>query len=283
MNCDVVLQNLGPYLDGELQADVAALDAHLSACPACAEELESLRSIAAELAPLGSTAVPDTLWASIENQLGGPTKVRRPSPVRASRWRLFTNPMAAAASVLLVVGLGVVGLGWLGGGTSIAKADTIDFGVLLDALPLDGRKAFRKFLMQYDAKETTARSARRHAPDLSFAIPASLPGGFRLEQVYALRFGNRTGVAAAYSRDTDFLATIFHPPVRLEEFGSHKDYPCVIGKHRGHKVVIGEWKLIHFTDPTTCHCILSRLSEDDELPIVTAAVVPNSTSQSHNH
>jgi hypothetical protein len=82
-------------------------------------------------------------------------------------------------------------------------------------------------------------------------------------------------VAAEYLRDDgEFLGAVFHPPVQEEDHGSHKDHPAVIGKHRGRKVEVGEWSLVHLTDPTTCHCVLSRLDEVTELPSVMAAMAP---------
>ena len=101
-----------------------------------------------------------------------------------------------------------------------------------------------------------------------------LPVGFRLQQVYVLQFGEHPGLAASYDRDGEFLGVIFHRPVRDEQFGTHKDYDCVVGKHRGHEVKVGPWRLVHLTDPTTCHCVLSKLDESTGLSEVLAAVAP---------
>lgn len=275
MDCDAVREQLGPYLDDELGSEASRpVEEHLATCRACADELESLRELAADLAWQGPTSVPDTLWTSIEERLD---LVSAKSPQRlavGTRLRVFRRPLAAAASILLAVGLGVAGLIWLDGSAPKAEASTIDFGALLDALPMDAKKAFRKFLIQYDAREISAHGAHQHAPELSFATPGSLPGGFRLVSVHALRFGEDPGIAAEYSRDGEFLATLFHPPVHRENFGTHKDYPCVIGKHRGRTVEVGPWRMVHLTDPTTCHCVLSKLDHQTELPAVMAAVVP---------
>jgi hypothetical protein len=81
-------------------------------------------------------------------------------------------------------------------------------------------------------------------------------------------------VAAWYERAGEPLVVIFHPPVQTEDFGTHKDYPCVIGEHRGQKIVVGSWKMVHLTDSTTCHCVLSRLDERAELPAVMNAIAP---------
>ncbi|MHC4093217.1 MAG: zf-HC2 domain-containing protein [Planctomycetota bacterium] len=268
-------EQLGPYLDDELGSEASrALEDHLTDCRPCAEELDSLQELAADLAWQGPATVPDALWTSIEERLDRVSENSPQRPAFGRKLRMFRRPLAAAASILLVVGLGVAGLIWVDGSASRAEASTIDFGELLDALPVDARSAFRKFLTQYDAKEISVHGANQYAPKLSFAIPESLPGGFRLGPVYAVRFGEDPGIAAEYWRDDEFLATLFHRPVRREDFGTHKDHPCVIGKHRGRTVVVGPWRMVHLTDPTTCHCVLSKLDLKTELPAVMAAVAP---------
>ena len=190
-----------------------------------------------------------------------------------------STPWAIAAGVVLAVGLGVVGLMSF---EKTAQASTVDFGMLLDALPLDANKAFKKFLASYDAKPTTPIAAKRIASDLNFDTPAVLPGGFRLQAVYELQIGRTKGIAAAYDRNGEFLATVFHLPMKHEKFGSHADYPCVIGEHCGYKVQVGEWKLVHLTDPTTCHCLLSKLDEQREMPAIMEAIAPHSASVAPN-
>ncbi|HUU82544.1 MAG TPA: anti-sigma factor [Phycisphaerae bacterium] len=275
MDCNAAREQLGPYLDDELDADArGGVEAHLAGCPACGRELERLNALAADLAAGSPTAVPDGLWSSIKARLDE----AKPADAgqRAGRMRLghYRGPLAAAAGVVLVVGLGLLGLSYMNGGAPEAEASAVDFGVLLDALPKDAKVAFREFLERHGAAETTAADALRHAAQLNFATPESLPGGFRLQAVYALQFGDSPGIAAEYSRDGEFLGAIFHPPVRREDFGTHKDLPCAVGMHRGHSVQVGSWRLVHLTDPTTCHCVLSQLDTNTELPEVMAAVAP---------
>jgi len=186
-------------------------------------------------------------------------------------WRIGPVRSAMAAALVFAVGIGLIAATL---SAPQAEATTVNFEVLLDALPLDARKAFRKFLVLYDAKEIAPAAAADLAPDLNFALPGVLPGGFRLQQVYALRFGEQPGLAASYDRDGELLGVIFHQPVQREQFGTHKDYDCVVGKHRGHEVKVGAWRLVHLTDPTTCHCVLSKLSDTTGLPEVLAAVAP---------
>lgn len=281
MCCENTRQQLGRFLDDELAPDVRAeVSDHVQTCAACSLELERLRDLTSALFDRETVSVPGNLWDSIERRLDSqsdPAAV----PHQARRWKFRRRPWVLAASVVLAVGLGLLGPRLV---DTQARASTVNFGVLLDALPLDAQKAFRKFLAFYDAQEASPVDAERFAPSLDFATPPTLPGGFRLKSVYLLQFGDEPGIAASYERNGEFLATIFHAPVEQEDFGTHKDYPCVVGKHHGHKVEVGEWSLVHLTSPTTCHCVLSRLDEGTELPAVMAAVAPHtSASDPHGH
>jgi len=277
MNCLSARESLGAYLDGELPVEArATIESHLAECPTCASELEFMRSFTASLSESTAVQVPTQLWDEIERRLDGP--VQREFTLR-NRF-LGVRRYALAASVLIAVGLGTWALFSLGSGASVARASTVDFSALLDALPKDSVAAFEEFLNRYNARPVLASEAKSSAPQLDFEIPAMLPGGFRLERAYTLRFGDETGAAARYSRNGEFLGAIFHRPVHREEFGTHKDYECVIGQHRGHAVAVGDWKLVHVTDASTCHCVLSKLDDRSELPEVLKAVAPRSMPQS---
>ncbi|MEE9296457.1 MAG: zf-HC2 domain-containing protein [Phycisphaerae bacterium] len=281
MDCERIQAQLGLYLDEEMASDQRReVEEHLAGCPACSAELGELRALVSELAGHADVPVPDAVWSAIERRLD----VEPARSPRTADVPFFRMPIAKVAAVILAVGLGLLALAWPEGGVSKALASEVNFSVLLDALPVDARKAFTKFLVLYDAQKSSPFRARQYAPGLNFDLPNDLPGGFRLETVYLLRFGDRPGIAATYGRDDDFLGVVFHRPVQRENFGRHKDYPCVIGKHRGHKVSIGEWRLVHLTGPTTCHCVLSRLNEHTELPAIMAAVAPMlSASSPHGH
>jgi len=277
MNCRSTRESLGAYLDGELPVEAcAALEAHLAGCSTCAVELDSLRALARSLEQPPTKGVPAELWDRIERGLQSST------PIAASsrRGAVFSRRFALAASVLIAVGLGGWAIWSFNGGASVANAATVDFSVLLDALPHDAVGAFEKFLSKYQARLVSPAEARNAAKQLDFEIPDVLPGGFRLEKAYTMRFGDEAGAAASYSRYGEFLGAIFHRPVHREEFGSHKDYDCVIGKHRGHAVAVGDWKLVHVTDATTCHCVLSKLNEQSKLSAVLSAVAPRSSESS---
>ncbi len=271
MNCEVAKEQLGAYFDGEVPPDLRReVEAHLAGCPTCAHELMSIRQLATRLAAAEPIVVPEDLWDAIERRLDDSVEATSAGPSRFMMFRRY----ALAASVLLTVGLGAWAFFSLGGGTSVASASTVDFGILLDALPHDAATAFEKFLSRFHARKVPPAEARRATAQLDFDLPESLPGGFHLEAAYTLRFGDESGAAAKYSRNGEFLGAIFHRSVHPEDFGTHRDYECVVGGHRGHVVAVGEWKLVHLTDATTCHCVLSRLDEQKDLPAIMSAVAP---------
>lgn len=275
MCCEQIERQLGRYIDDELSPERRQeIEAHLAFCSSCQTELEELRGLTRRLAMPTPISMPDTVWRGVEHRLDGAEKTDSAArPHR--RFVRGTVRWAVAAGVFIAVG---VGLFTLSSVDTPARASSVDFSVLLDALPLDARKAFTKFLIRYDARPTTPVAAKRFAPYLNFETPEELPGGFRLASVYTLRIGGQRGVAAAYERDGEFLAAVFHPPMEHERFGGHANYPCVIGAHCGHKVQVGAWKLVHLTDPTTCHCLLSRLDEKSEIPAVMASIAPQRPS-----
>ncbi|NOX57763.1 MAG: anti-sigma factor [Planctomycetes bacterium] len=308
MCCEEYKLQIGCLLDGETAPDVRAeVSDHIQTCAACRQELTDLQELASKISDFGGTrnkdrgtssetnalsgdilsrSAPSEMWAAIERRIemgdDQPTVQKQPphKPSGSVRW-VPSRRWTLAASLIFVFGFGLLGLNLF---DSSAKASTINFAILLDGLPLDAQKAFRKFLAMYDAKPGSPLKAKEFAPALNFETPQTLPGGFQLVSVYLVQFGGHPGVAASYERDGEFLATIFHTPVTKEDFGTHKDYPCAIGKHHGHKVEVGSWKIVHLTDATTCHCVLSQLDEASALPAVMSAVAPRSTApKAHDH
>lgn len=280
MNCETAQHLLGEYFDGEVSTDVKCeIKTHLANCRGCTHALDVIRELAEQLASSTTSKVPGELWSTIESQLPAhPAVERRHGHAFATR-----RHFALAAGILLLIGLGAVMMMGRDDSASQARAATIDFGELLDNMADGPEQAFQRFVSMHDGRSISAEEAIRTAPHLDFDIPDVLPGGFRRRQVYALDFGDKPGIAACYLRGTDFLATIFHTPVKQEDFGTHRDYPCVIGKHRGHRVDVGDWNLVHLTDATTCHCVLSKLDEQRELPSVFAEISPRRAGSASTH
>lgn len=275
--CDEMRAMLGPYIDGEVSPEIrSAIESHVCTCTHCNCEVNRLRELGGQIEAGGSACVPPALWERIEARLP-----HTPAPKRESRWIRLRSVIAAAACLFLAVAGGYVvftqGLG------TRAEAATVSFSALLDGLTVDAESAFRDFVQLYKGRRVTAPEARRHAAQLNFDIPATLPGGFELDQAFAITIGDAPAAAAIYRRPGEFVGTIFHRAIHPEDYGTHRDHPCVIGEHRGHRVEVGEWRLVHVTDATTCHCVLSRLGDTEELPEILRAVAPDAKSADHSH
>ena len=278
MCCDEMRERLGPYVDGEVSPEArAAIDAHVCTCEHCRCEIGRLQDLGERIKTGGSVCVPPALWERIETELGKKTKTHR-----ISRLLRLRSILAAAACLVLAIGGGYLfvtqGLG------TRAEAATVNFSVLLDGLAVDAEAAFRQFVELYKGRPVTATQARQHASQLNFDLPGKLPGGFELEGAFALQIGDAPAAAATYRRGSDFIGTIFHRAIHPEDYGTHRDHPCVVGEHRGHQVQVGEWRLVHVPDATTCHCVLSRLDESKELPPILRAVAPDfKPGSDHSH
>lgn len=270
--CEEMREVLGPYVDGEGSPETrAAIETHLRTCGDCHVEVARIRELGARIEASGSSHLPPSLWERIEARLSETNK-----PRRMSRWLRLRSVLAAAACLAFAFGGGYFLL--IQGLSTRAEAATVNFSVLLDGVSVDAEKAFREFVQLYRGRRVSAEEARRHASQLNFNIPATLPGRFELEEAFALKIGDAPAAAATYRRSGEFLGAIFHRAIHPEDYGTYRDHPCVIGEHHGHRVQVGEWRLVHVTDASTCHCILSRLDEMSELPPILDAVTPHSTS-----
>ena len=118
MSHDEVAELLGAYALDAVDADErAAIEAHLSTCARCRAEVAEHREVAALLAHEGGDA-PDGLWSRIAGSLDAPPPELRLRPVppsaaaeqaaRRSVPRWATAVLAAAAAVLVVLGVTVV-------------------------------------------------------------------------------------------------------------------------------------------------------------------------------
>jgi hypothetical protein len=271
VTCEHVREWLGRSVDNECAAEARqAVETHAATCPSCSRELQALRRLATVIGRANPTPVPADLWGAIEGRLTALERRRRAIVFSFRR-------LAAAAAVLLVaVGVGLLAThgGW--DGARPAQAGTVDFGVLLDGVKMDPDRAFDAFLALYKPEEISPAQAKAYAPGLTFELPDVLPDGFQRVAVYKLHIGDKRGVAARYVRNGELLGFIFHPPILEMRFGERENRSCFIGQVQGHAVDVGEWTLSHLTDPTTCHCVLSKLDRESELPAIMEAIAPGS-------
>ena len=282
MDCACAREKLGWYVDGELPAgEVYALQEHLRDCRECTAELHRLEALVRRLemaaGPSGVQAPPN-LWAGIEARLRPPAAqtAHRPHPSRRRGWpaRFWRRPIAAAASLGLLIGGGVTVAFLAHESAQKAQAAGIDYSVLLDGVAQDADAAVDRFLRHYSAERITPEAASAAAPGLSFRLPQELPGGYQREAVYRVQFGTAAGVVARYRRANEPLVVFFHTPIGQTRLGIHRESECHVAGREGQRVEVGPWQLVHFTDPSTCHCLLSKISDEAGQSAILAAIAP---------
>ena len=102
-----VVDQLSPYLDGELGTEASArVRAHLGGCAACAQAAAEFQTMVRASRTLERPEPPPTLWPSIEGALAW-----RQVGDGAFGWRIFAGGLFAGAAVALgVVWIGSSGL-----------------------------------------------------------------------------------------------------------------------------------------------------------------------------
>lgn len=278
MDCQRVQDELGPYLDRELSvAQMGAFEAHFADCPSCAAELAGGKDLlsrfdsAAEL----ELVPPADIWTSIQHRL---TKQHRRQP--SVILRFFHRPLALAASLAVLLGAGTFLAVTLNPAAKVAQADSIDYSLLLDGLAKDADASVNRFLDHYRATRMDAKIIAAQSAPMRFRIPEKLPGGFSLRESYRLQFGAKPGYAARYQQDSgEPIFVFFHTPVSKTTTGVHRDSHCSLAQG-SHCVEVGPWQLIHYTDPTTCHCLLSRIPDEAQLRAILAAISPDLSAAS---
>ena len=97
-------ESLSALLDGELEGtEKASLEAHLSHCPSCLEDFQSLKS-SLEIVENNLPRLPlgDQVWHEIQTEIQGDLGIRAPSPpppAPAHRWPYRWIPATAVAGL----------------------------------------------------------------------------------------------------------------------------------------------------------------------------------------
>ncbi len=100
MICREAQEFIEAYLDREIpEEEGVALEAHLSSCDRCAEDLRAARVLKARLATLSLAEPPAGFWERVRNRLDEAT-VPEPGVVG---WRLRVRQLAPTLALLLIV------------------------------------------------------------------------------------------------------------------------------------------------------------------------------------
>lgn len=152
MNCELFRQLLDAFVDGGLSdSDARAMEAHLAACGACAEETRALRALLGDAAALAKAIPPSSdLWAGIVPRLQPSRVSARRSRLRIGGWR--TAALLAAAALVAVVRLVQM---------AVPEPPARNSGE--NAWTVEGAAADRAYA---DAKQTSMEVLTEYGPDL---------------------------------------------------------------------------------------------------------------------
>ncbi|MBN2584639.1 MAG: zf-HC2 domain-containing protein [Planctomycetes bacterium] len=265
MSCDEVKSRLGEWLDGESPTEQRqVVGRHLDDCPDCRSEYESLQLMAAAIARPPEAKLPAGLWEAIERRLDEAppmsTPSAEPAPHRLWIYKLARRPLAAAAVVVLAIGLG-----WLafnGPWEPRAMAAQIDFRPLLEQADGDIAAGIRALMQAYGGERISPEDAakrmkvRVHAPD-------ELPGELRLKARYLLNMGkHHQALAFHYTTPSGGHLLLLQCPPKVEKnYGDYECLPCSVGSHGGHGVRVGKLYLMHMASNDVCVCVVTTLDE----------------------
>jgi len=261
--CDDVRAELGALLDGELGGSAReAVEQHLAECDGCPQELAELRALAQRLAGRTDVAAPAGLWPAIEKRLErAAAPAAGPAPTSAARsWvsRIAARPLAAAAGLALVVGLGWLALNapW----ASRATAAEIDFRPLLERANGDIGAAIQALMATYGGQPISASEAQRRV-NVRVKAPDDLPGGLRLAGRYMLNMGGHHQALALHyvTARQGHLLLLQCPPDVVKNYGNYECPACSITGHDDRGLQVGKLHLMHMASSNVCVCIVSTL------------------------
>jgi anti-sigma factor RsiW len=126
IDCDVVLEHIDAFIDGDLPSEEAVLvEAHVVICRSCAEELSFARELQHELHSFTKLDCPDRVIEAVYRHIEQeqPASVAAPTRLRPSFWQSVlawlssrSSPAFTPALTLGVVALIVAGI-WFFAGT----------------------------------------------------------------------------------------------------------------------------------------------------------------------
>lgn len=265
--CDDIRPRLGEFLDGELaEAPCERVQQHVTACDACRQELARLESLTRRIPGPARVTAPDGLWTAIESRLDGATgPTGRPRSRMATRPRILrfaSQPLAAAAVILLVIGLGwlMINPPW----ESRAMAGQMDFRPLLERADGDIGAGIQALMQVYGGEPISATAAEARMT-VRIRAPEQLPHGLQLRGRYLLNMGrSHQALAFHYTGSAgEHLLLLQCPPATEKNYGNFECVACSVGGHEGHGVKVGKLHLMHMASDKVCVCVVSTLDESN--------------------
>lgn len=225
MNCSDVQQRLSAYHDGELPpAEATQVASHLAGCASCAEELASFEQLSGLSQRLTDPPVPAQLWEQLHSQLDAGEKLT-PLPVRPWLSRIPSTWVAIAATVLVLLGMGVFF-------SSPRNATenrqlTANFAAYLQDFAERPEQAQQVLLAKYEGRPATFQEAA-HELGYEPLAASGLPPGCSVENVYLLKMPCCTcAQVVCKNRQGKSVAIFEHNVAQPMWFGDCPSIQCI--------------------------------------------------------
>ncbi|MHB0958845.1 MAG: anti-sigma factor family protein [Pirellulaceae bacterium] len=217
MNCSEIHELLSGYLDGELSGDVTAkIREHLAGCDTCAQELDGFKRLSQLASGLRTLSPSDGMWDELERKLADTSAA---SFARAATWmRMSSRSLAIAATLLVAVGLGLLGLRAVHMAQHEAQLAAV-IGQYLDTFQESPTDAQRLLETKYQGQAVDVREAVHYMGYTPTTI-SSLPASYSLDSVYVWKMPCCTCVQSLCKRADGTTVAIFeHDNAQLNWFG----------------------------------------------------------------
>ncbi len=217
MNCSEIHELLSGYLDGELSGDVTAkIREHLAGCDTCVQELDGFKRLSQLASGLRTLSPSDGMWDELERKLGDTSAASFAWP--ASWMRMSSRSLAIAATLLVAVGLGWLGLRAVHMAQHEAQLAAV-IGQYLDTFQESPTDAQRILETKYQGQAVDVREAV-HYVGYTPATASSLPANYSLERLYVWKMPCCTCVQSLCKRTDGTTVAIFeHDNAQPDWFG----------------------------------------------------------------
>jgi hypothetical protein len=224
VNCSEIQERLSEYHDSELPPEEAAqFAAHVADCSSCAEELASFEQLSGLSRRLTDPPVPAQLWDELRSKLDASSETRTVTS-RIFPAYVFTRRLALAASMLVVVGIGILTYF-----NSSSQHDhlAMNFAHYLEEFDESPDNAQQILLAKYDGRPITLEEATNVLGYEPLAAKG-LPPGCSLDNAYLLNMPCCTCAQVVCKNEAGQSIAIFeHDIDQPVWFGDNPSVECI--------------------------------------------------------
>ena len=239
---------LSAYHDGQLTAESRkGVTAHLAECSSCAAKLLEYEKLSTTFSKLPAASVPSSIWEGISKSLDGdglglreeehlrPTNIPPASPV--SKRQLLSHKLTLAASLVLLMGVGIWGAGiWLTSDSQHSHTHDVHHAEFaetmtnyLHLLESNPEQAHGFLMQKYGGQVVSPEEAIKFV-GYRPAINQGLPTGYTLESTSVLKMPCCTCVKSVCRREDGSTIVLFeHDEAELKLLGDRETQIAMCG------------------------------------------------------